>query len=261
MNLCKVIFDMDRLVLVTVMATVMSILATPVMAQQSGDTAALTVSLRAADGTAVVGETVALQRLPDEADIAPPCRTNMLGACTWYVGRGLYQVLFARSLDEVSALALAEGGLRGFGLTVGEEAITYHFTFHGDGHVYFDAAPDAAAPVPIIPTAEHLHGGVEEISALQATVMPTATKEPAVVDVSDLVADEVTEGDGAPVGQPDEPKSTAGGWRLLILAATGLMAGSGLHWWTRRRGRRQSDAGPRSRPTIDAATTQEQNDA
>ncbi len=248
-------------VLAMVVLTLFSAPAVIIAAQQTNDTVALTVRLRAANGTAVVDETVSLQRLPDEADIAPRCRTDMLGACTWYVERGLYQVLFARSLDEVSALALAEGGLRGFGLTVGESPITYHFTFHNDGHVYFDAAPHAATPVPIIPTAEHLHGGVEEMPTPQATVMPTATKEPAVVDVSDLAADEVTEGDGAPVGQPDEPKSTAGGWRLLILAATGLMAGSGLHWWTRRRGQRQSDAGPRSRPTIDAATTQEQNDA
>lgn len=250
----------NRLVLAMVVLITLSAPAA-LSAQQPDDNVALTVQVRAGDGTAVVGEVVTLQRLPENTEIAPPCRTDEMGACTWYVGRGLYQVLFERPLDRVSALTLAEGGLRGFGLTVGESPITYHFTFHNDGHVYFDAAPDAAIPVPLIPTADHLHGGAEGMPPPEATGTATATKEPVLVDVNDLAADEVREGEGDPVGQPDEPKSTAGGWRLLILAATGLIAGSGLHWWTRRRNLEKSPERRHSIRPVDEPSNQDQDDA
>jgi hypothetical protein len=118
---------------------------------QDGRTVELTVRLRAGDGTAVIGEAIVLQRLPDEEEIGPACRTDTGGACRWPVSPGLYQLLFDRPPDELSALALAEGGLRGLGITVGAAPITYHITLHSDGRVYFDGAPEAAVPRPIIP--------------------------------------------------------------------------------------------------------------
>lgn len=248
----------NRLVLTIVVLTTLSAPAAALSAQQPDDTVALTVRLRTADGASVVDETVVLQRLPDEEDIAPLCKTDGQGACTWYVDRGLYQVLFERPLDEVSALALAEGGLRGFGLTVGEEAIAYHFTFHSDGHVYFDAAPDAAAPVPIIPTAEHIHGGAEEVPAPEATLMTTATAEPEMVAANGGTGNEGSD-DTAP--EPEESTAINDRWRVLILATTGLMAGSGLHWWTRRRERQSSNVDFRAESTVSKPIDQEEDDA
>ena len=198
-------------------------------ARQAGDTVTLTVRLRAADGKSVAGEPVVLQRLPDEEEIGPACRTNAAGLCAWQVTRGLYQLLFDRPLDGVSALALAEGGLRGFGLTVGGEDIAYHFTLQGDGRVYFDAAPEAALPVPIIPTPEPLLGGVA----------PTASPEPGATQVTGPVAEEGDSDDGG------APLTTAGAeanaghapWRFILYLALGLTAGGGLHLVSRRRQR------------------------
>lgn len=186
---------------------------------------ALQIRLRASDGTAVVGETVILERLP-EADPYPACITDAHGECVWQVGRGLYQVLFDRPLDDISALAVAEGGLRGLGVTVGDSglgdaSITYHFTFHSDGRVYFDAAPEAAVPAPIIPIGELLQGGVvptlrpadsiDELDAATPTPMPTQAPEGAT-------------------------KPTASGpWRSLLFIGGGLLIGGGLHLWSRRR--------------------------
>ena len=153
---------------------------------QEGGGVDLRIRLRASDGSAVVDEPVVLQRLPDEEDIAPACRTDTEGICTWRVRRGLYQLLFDRPLDAVSALAVAEGGLRGLGVTVGDATITYHFTFHSDGRVYFDAAPEAAVPVPIIPESDELHGGVEPFRR-------TAAFDD---DVTVLTWEELIDGDG-----------------------------------------------------------------
>ena len=205
----------------------------PTAARGQGETVALTVQLRTAGGEPVAGEPVELQRLPDEEVIQPPCSTDDTGRCTWQVGRGLYQVLFERPLDDVSALALAEGGLRGFGLTVGAEAITYHFTFHDDGHAYFDAAPEAGRPVPIIPTPELLHGGVA----------PTPTAEPA----GEILAEAeppATEGDGAGETLPEPAENVNSGlrWRLILFVGVGLVVGGGLHLWSRRKERATSAA-------------------
>lgn len=252
---------LSRLILMVTLMAGLTVSLAPLSAQQPDAAVSLTVQLRAADGAAVVGEMVTLQQLPEGVNVAPVCTTDALGVCTWYVERGLYQALFARPLDEVSALALAEGGLRGFGLTVGEEEITYHFTLHSDGRVYFDAAPDAAIPVPIIPTAEHLHGGAQGAATPQATGTSPATKEAALVASDEMDADDGAVEDSAPVVQADESKSSAGAWRFLALAATGLIAGSGLHWWAQRRGRRRADAGARSRRAVDNTPKQGQDDA
>ncbi|HFQ93665.1 MAG TPA: hypothetical protein ENK32_06625 [Anaerolineae bacterium] len=189
----------------------------PAPARAEGATA-LRLRLRYADGTAVAGERVVLERLPEEEPVLPVCETDANGECVWYVGRGLYQLLFTRPLDPVSRLATAEGGLTGFGVTVGDEAITYHFTFHSDGRVYFDAAPEAAVPSPIIPEPEALHSGAAPTPALagelvEATPIPEPTSAP-----DTAVA--------ATAGSP---------WRLILFIGGGLAIGGGLHFWSQKR--------------------------
>lgn len=189
-------------------------------AQTSGDSQ-LQIRLRNSDGTAVVGETVILQWLPEEEPIFPDCTTDAKGECTWYVRRGLYQVLFERPLDDISALAVAEGGLRGLGITVGDEDITYHFTFHSDSRVYFDAAPEAAVPSPIIPIGDTLHGGTAPTAA-----PPMVNDEP--------VAETPTP---EPTNTPDTAVDTVSGssWRLILFISGGLVIGGGLHLWSRKK--------------------------
>lgn len=192
-----------------------------VVEAQSAGNVRLEIRLRDSKGTAVVGETVVLQRLPEEETISPECTTNDDGECTWFVRRGLYQALFDRTLDNVSALAVAEGGLRGLGITVGDTDITYHFTFHNDGRVYFDAAPEAAVPSPIIPAGDVLQGGVA----------PTTT--PAALEIV-AVAEAVTP---EPMMSPETavPPDARGTWRLLLLIGGGLFIGGGLHFWSQKR--------------------------
>jgi hypothetical protein len=184
----------------------------------------LRIQLRDSVGAAVAGETVILQQLPAEESDALTCLTDASGECVWFVGRGLYQVSFTRPLDDVSALALAEGGLQGFGLTVGEEAITYHFTFHSDGRVYFDAVPEAIVPIPLIPSPEALHGGVE-----------AAVNTPAIGgDANGALTNET------PTARPSDVQMTAvrsksgNSWQVIWLIALGLIIGGGLHLWSRR---------------------------
>ena len=135
-------------------------LITPMAYAQASDEVTLTIQLRASDGTPLVDATIILEQLSDAAALGPACQTNQDGFCSWLVTPGLYQVWFpAYSLDDLSALALAEGGLNGLGVTVGQAAIRYAFTVQADGHVYFDATPDAAAPTPRYPAETSLSGG------------------------------------------------------------------------------------------------------
>lgn len=209
-------------------------------AQTAGDTR-LQIRLRYSDGTAVAGETVILERLPEEEPY-PDCTTDANGECTWRVRRGLYQVLFTRPLDDISALAVAEGGLRGFGITVGDEPITYHFTFHSDGRVYFDAAPETAVPSPIIPEGDVLHGGTAPTPTL------TVTRDEPVEETATL----------EPTGVPDTAVDTTSGssWRLILFIAGGLVIGGGLHFLRLRSGLRLSgQARSRKRHKTDNKTT------
>jgi hypothetical protein len=202
---------------------------------QAVEAVSLTIKLRHSDGTAVVGETVILERQPEEAPIPPNCTTDASGSCSWTVKRGLYQVLFERPLDDISALAVAEGGLRGFGITVGDEPITYHFTYHSDARVYFDAASEAAVPSPIIPVGETLHGG-----AAPTPAQPAIDDEP--------VAETHT---AEPTSTPDTAVTPSFGsaWRLLLFIGGGLVIGGSLHflrlrseqlWSTKRQNLSQS---------------------
>ena len=194
----------------------------------------LQIQLRYSDGTAVTGEPLSLERLPQAIPMA--CVTDDNGRCTWWVGRGLYQLLFERPLDQISALSLAEGGLRGFGLTVGEAAITYHFTFQPDGHAYFDAAPEAAVPEPILPQFHSLQGGTmpllegttaEATMPLSQTATP-ATPEPEIVGSPTLVG----------------PTSDNPGPLLLLLLGLGILLGGSVHLLQQR----WSSASPQEAP-------------
>jgi hypothetical protein len=216
----------------------LSVIAGAISAQ-ADETVRLEIRLRDAGGTAVTGEPVILERLPEEEPM--PCLTDDSGACAWQVGRGLYQVLFTRPLDQVSALALAEGGLRGFGVTVGSEDITYHFTFHSDGHAYFDGAPDAAVPAPLIPAFDALHGGVAPTPVLP--VMRTdATPMPLPAGSSDTAP---SIGSGLAVAP-----STGQTYRLLLFIALGLAGGGGLHAWSRLKGKGHGPSRPVDHTTI-----------
>ena len=199
----------------------------------------LEIRLRDAGGAAVAGERVILERLPEEEPM--PCVTDGAGACAWRVGRGLYQVIFARPLDQISALALAEGGLRGFGLTVGQTDIVYHFTVHSDGRAYFDAAPEAAVPAPLIPAFDALHGGVAPTPSLPLMgVNPTSTPLP-VVDPDTAV-----------------PASGSQPWQLLAFLGGGLLLGGILHLLWPPSGRlwsRRHQAGSEGRRADDHQTT------
>ncbi len=115
----------------------------------------VTIVIRTADGAPAIGEEVRLIHHPSLT--TETAVTNTGGQCLFHVPRGLYEVAFTPRLDAVSALAVAEGGLHGFGITVGDMAITYHFTFQADSRVYFDDTPEAATPSPIKPQLADLH--------------------------------------------------------------------------------------------------------
>ena len=151
---------------------------------QDQTTVPLTIRLRDSDGRPVTGEVVKLSRLPEETAVS--CVTDAQGECAWPAAPGLYQLLFDRPLDAITAAILGESGLRGLGVMVGGApnggaSITYHFTFHSDGRVYFDLAPDAPLPVPKIPTAEESH--FHEAGTVVPNAVPNATSIPVTTAV------------------------------------------------------------------------------
>jgi len=117
----------------------------------------VTVHLRDSLGSPIAGETVLLERLPTGESEPAACVTDADGSCAWRAVPGLYQIFFERPLDRVTQLALAEGGLRSHGIMVGDAPVSYHFTFHHDGLVYFDSEPSAPVPAAVIPSLEELH--------------------------------------------------------------------------------------------------------
>ncbi len=216
--------------------------------QAAGDVP-LQIQLRYSDGTAVSDEPILLQRLPDLQE--SNCTTDNNGSCAWDVDRGLYQVIFTQPLDSISSLAVAEGGLRGFGLTVGDTPISYHFTFHHDAHVYFDAAPEAAVPDPIIPTADSLHGGIVPTAVVPTPASIGAIPPSSMDDTHTIAPDETastptSQASDVSVTEPVNPV-----WRLLLLIILGLALGFGLHLWSRKRQRTAAQT---------AAQTAEQRD-
>jgi hypothetical protein len=100
--------------------------------------------------------------------------------------------------------------MAGFGITVGDAAITYSFTFQDDGHVYFDSTPDATVPSPIMPELEDLHfiggAGAATPTALPGIIalveaVPTATQASIETAVS---AHLVTPNAGTPTSQQED---------------------------------------------------------
>lgn len=196
----------------------------PVWAQQ---TVRLEIRLRDGGGTAVSGEVVTLQRLPEEDAHSQECITNDEGVCTWQVGRGLYQLLFARPLDEVSALELAEGGLRGFGITVGDDPITYHFTLQSNAQIYFDAAPESIIPVPIVPTFEPHH---EETESAPAIVL-TAAEPVAEIELVPVEGTAISLTIHELNGETAVDSVTNPIWQLLFYIGLGLFIGGTIYAW------------------------------
>jgi hypothetical protein len=197
----------------------------------------LRLYLRHSDGTAVTGEPIILERLPQELPM--PCETDALGVCTWTVGRGLYQALFDRPLDQISALSLAEGGLRGFGVTVGEADIAYHFTYQPDGRAYFDGAPEAAVPVPIIPSFDSLQGGAAPTpNVLSLLGVGEAIDEAETAGTARPTPTKIEAGMATTGAEDGVTTTTAAGWQLVVLVGLGLLLGTGLHLLQTQRRRR-----------------------
>lgn len=188
----------------------------------------VTIVVRTATGAPVIGEEVRLIHHPSLT--TETAVTNRDGHCVFHVPRGLYEVAFTPPLDDVSALAVAEGGLHHFGITVGDAAISYHFTFDTDGHVYFDDTPQAATPSPIKPRLVDLHfiGGAGQptptllsATAFTAMLIPAMTPAPPVT---------VTPGQAG--------GTAAGHWLpLLLILFTGAILGLVGFLVNRRRAR------------------------
>jgi len=177
----------------------------------------VTVHLRDSTGLPLAGETVLLERLPDGEYEPAACVTGVDGVCAWQAAPGLYQLFFSHPLDELTQLALAEGGLRGFGITVGDTPVSYHFTFHHDGFVYFDSEPAAPRPAAVIPSLEDLHLGHAPIAAttpaaVEATETPMAplAETPASATAMQLTGE-----------QPSERPVVA--WLLFLSITAGLL--------------------------------------
>ncbi len=179
----------------------------------------VTVHLRDSQGSPLAGETVLLERLPDGEYEPAACVTGVDGSCAWQAAPGLYQLFFERPPDELTQLALAEGGLRGYGITVGDTPVSYHFTFHHDGFVYFDSEPHAPVPAAVIPSLADLH--LEHTSAATATGIPDemsaapAAEAPAVETPASVTAMQLT-GE-----QPPERPVLA--WLLFLSITAGLL--------------------------------------
>ncbi|MCB8975806.1 MAG: hypothetical protein H6657_00055 [Ardenticatenaceae bacterium] len=184
----------------------------------------LTVRLRFADGTPVVAEPIELARLPEPEPVLASCRTDASGQCSWSLTRGLYEIRFAQSLDRLSALALAEGGLAGLGITVGDVSITYHFTFHEDGYVYFDAAPLQSRPVPVIPSGNLLLGGVQP--------SPTPTS---ALSAKPSAPSGIPGPTGAATTGTVNSEASPALLSLWPFVGAGALLGIGIYWWTHRR--------------------------
>ena len=184
----------------------------------------LEIHVRDADGNPLTGEPVRIALSLLENSTFEPCITDTTGSCRWEVGKGIYEVHWERPMDDLSVLTSAENGLNSFGVTVGDEPITYHFVLYTDSRIYFDAAPDAAIPEPIIPTIDtiHLHtpiesrGGEVEFSA-ENTPTPTVTPTKRPIETV----------------HPTESDSSSP-WHILLLIIIGLLIGGGLHLWSQQ---------------------------
>jgi len=195
------------------------IIAGPVFAD---DLIPLEIRVRDAEGNPLAGEIVRIALSLSENSTFEPCFTNATGICGWNVNKGVYEVHWDRPMDDLSVLTSAENGLNSFGITVGDKPIAYHFVLHTDSRIYFDAAPNAAIPEPIIPTASmiHTHTPIENwVGEAEFSAENTA-------NTTQESADPLAETSG------ETRTDTNPLWRILLLIFVGLLIGGGLHLWS-----------------------------
>lgn len=189
----------------------------------SAQTQTVTIRLRRLDGTPIPQESVRVIRLPDDTEYTAV--TDLQGLAHFEIGRGIYEVHLSTMLDEVSALAVAEGGLEGFGITVGDADIQYSFVLHSDRRFYFDATPELESASPIIPQLEDLH-------FVNGAIQPTATPQTAVTVASTLTPEAQTDFDQLEKEMPQTP------WLFFVVVAS--MMGTYL-FWTRKKQNAQAE--------------------
>lgn len=211
--------------------------------------ATVTIRLRDTDGTPVAGERVRLLRPPENEPIPPDCTTDVNGECSWFVGRGLYALEFEElALDQLVALAVAEGGLTGPGITVGNEDITYGFVITNGNKVYNDLAPDSPVPEPFIPALEdvihhevdaHEHDEENILPQPETTPFPELTpvvpSPPNQSTPTSVSVTLITSGNSPGGLSTPEP----GGWwprvRFFLILGGGLVLGGAAFTWQQRR--------------------------
>ena len=180
------------------------------------------VFVRDTNGAPLANEPIRIA-LSFSADTANrECLTDSTGRCQWEVESGIYELYWERWLDALSRQAAAENGLSTFGITVGDIPITYHFVLHSDNRIYFDAAPDAAIPDPIIPTEAMIfqHGRVEgqaEGVRFSAEITPTLSADTTQITTLETSSNPTTM------------------WRILLFILVGLLIGGTLHLWSQQR--------------------------
>ena len=159
------------------MVVFLACLSTARLVAAQTDVVAVTVRLRDVDGLPVRDALLHLVPFAGEPSGATRCQTDDAGQCYWRVPSGVYELLSDAPLDALSQYAVAEGGLRGLGLTVGSDPITYTLTIQPDDNLYFDTEPEAVTPVPFIPaiTNTHLH-------VVPTIVVPTITAQPVITN-------------------------------------------------------------------------------
>ncbi|MGB1249620.1 MAG: hypothetical protein ACPG8W_03240 [Candidatus Promineifilaceae bacterium] len=183
----------------------------------------LEIAVRDVHGAPLANEGVRIA-LPFETDVTNrTCVTDATGRCQWDVESGIYEVYWDRELDVFTQFASAENGLSTFGITVGDAPITYYFVLHTDDQLYFDAAPDATVPEPIIPTEAMLfkHEQVKVPSEgieVSAETLPTTNTS---VEI---------------------PSSPTNIWHILSFILAGLLIGGGAHLWSQRHAGGKRDA-------------------
>ena len=143
---------------------------------QESEQVTVTVQIRFADGQPANDESLTLLPFSAENDVALACETDDHGICTWHVDAGLYELLTAHPLDNLSRLAVAESGLRGLGITVGSDPITYTLTLQSNGNIYFDTAPNSLTPVPFVPSESNIHWH-RSSSAVATSTVPMADSD------------------------------------------------------------------------------------
>ena len=189
----------------------------PVFAQ----TATVSIRLRELDGRPISQESVRIVKHPEFTE--QTAVTGLDGRADFQLSRGIYEVHLSTMLDDVSALAVAEGGLEGFGITVGDDEIEYSFVFNTDERFYFDATPEQETASPIIPQLDDLH--------FIPGIHPTSTPR-----ILGNVSSKSTPEMDTPFGIPEE-NSPQRPWPLFVVMGGMIFS---YEFWTRRQKKQQA---------------------